>query len=253
MAVRLEYHKNMRRSISASLVLFGMLALPLILVSSGSAQVNSGSSMASASSAGHITSTSHPPPTSFGPFAPPTSGVNLHSQGFHSELPHTGDHHRHHFANSTALYPYLYPVPVPYAVDGNDADSEDDESDYQGGPTVFDRRGSGRESYVQSTYPGPAHAAPVAPADDPPAADPPAADPVATAAPEPPPPASVLVFRDGHQIEVGNYAIVGQTLYDLTPGHPRKIALADLDLSATEKQNDDRGIAFQLPVSAQAN
>jgi hypothetical protein len=52
---------------------------------------------------------------------------------------------------------------------------------------------------------------------------------------------------------VNNYAIVSQTLYDLTPGHPRKIALADLDLPATEKQNDDRGVTFQLPPSAQAN
>jgi hypothetical protein len=52
---------------------------------------------------------------------------------------------------------------------------------------------------------------------------------------------------------VNNYAIVSQTLYDLTPGHPRKIALADLDLAATEKQNDDHGVVFQLPPSAQAN
>jgi hypothetical protein len=52
---------------------------------------------------------------------------------------------------------------------------------------------------------------------------------------------------------VNNYAIVSQTLYDLTSGHPRKIALADLDLPATEKQNDDHGVTFQLPPSAQAN
>jgi hypothetical protein len=64
---------------------------------------------------------------------------------------------------------------------------------------------------------------------------------------------TTLVFKDGHQIEVGNYAIVSQTLYDLTPGRPRRIALADLDLSATEKQNDDHGVVFQLPPSAQAN
>jgi hypothetical protein len=54
-------------------------------------------------------------------------------------------------------------------------------------------------------------------------------------------------------MEVGNYAIVGQTLYDLTPGRPRRIALADLDVSATQKENDDRGITFELPASAQAN
>jgi len=38
-------------------------------------------------------------------------------------------------------------------------------------------------------------------------------------------------------------------LYDLTPGHRVKIALADLDLTATSKQNDDRGIDFQLPAN----
>jgi hypothetical protein len=46
---------------------------------------------------------------------------------------------------------------------------------------------------------------------------------------------------------------VSQTLYDLTPGHRRKIALADLDLPATERENDDQGVTFQLPPSAQAN
>jgi hypothetical protein len=63
----------------------------------------------------------------------------------------------------------------------------------------------------------------------------------------------VLVFKDGHQLEVENYAIVGPTLYDLTEGHPRKVQLADLDLSATLKQNDDRGIDFHLPAGAEAN
>jgi hypothetical protein len=71
--------------------------------------------------------------------------------------------------------------------------------------------------------------------------------------PDAPQPATTLVFRDGHQIEVTNYAIVGGTLFDLTPGHQRKVALAELDLPATEKQNDDRGVVFQLPASAQAN
>src|SRR5438876_826553 len=66
-------------------------------------------------------------------------------------------------------------------------------------------------------------------------------------------PQTVLVFKDGHQAEIQNYAVVGQTLYDLSPGHYRKIALADLDLKATAKENDDRGISFQLPPGAQGN
>ncbi len=63
----------------------------------------------------------------------------------------------------------------------------------------------------------------------------------------------MLVFKDGHTIEVGNYAIVGATLFDLTPGHSRKVAIADLDLPSTQRQNDTRGITFQLPQPGQAN
>ena len=57
----------------------------------------------------------------------------------------------------------------------------------------------------------------------------------------------MLVFKDGHQLEVQNYAVIGDTLYDLTPGRHHKILLADLDLTSTTKQNDDRGIDFRLP------
>jgi hypothetical protein len=57
----------------------------------------------------------------------------------------------------------------------------------------------------------------------------------------------VLVFKDGHQIEVQNYAVIGDTLYDLSPGHHQKIPVADIDLASTGKQNDDRGIDFRLP------
>jgi len=55
------------------------------------------------------------------------------------------------------------------------------------------------------------------------------------------------VFKDGHQLEVENYAIVGSTLYDLTEGRRHKIPLSDLDLDTTTKQNEERGIDFQVP------
>ena len=61
---------------------------------------------------------------------------------------------------------------------------------------------------------------------------------------------NVLVFRDGHQMEVQNYAIVGDFLYDFTPGHARKVPLSELDLPATVKANDDRGLDFTLPGPA---
>jgi hypothetical protein len=146
-------------------------------------------------------------------------------------------------------YPYLgygavYGYGVPYADDPNAGDQgydATDDSNYQGGPTIFDRRGSGAESYVPPVENVPA----------------PHSEQAQNSAPAPQPqpvqPLTVLVFKDGHKLEVGNYAIVGTTLFDLTPGHPRKIALADLDLDATQKQNEDHGVIFQVPPSLQAS
>src|SRR5271157_5727782 len=57
---------------------------------------------------------------------------------------------------------------------------------------------------------------------------------------------SVLIFRDGHKRGVTNYAIMGQTVYVFDRG-TQKIALADLDVPATIKANDDRGLEFKLP------
>jgi len=71
--------------------------------------------------------------------------------------------------------------------------------------------------------------------------------------PVPDQPKTVLVFKDGHQSMVMNYAIVGSTLYDLSDGHTRKVSLAELDLPATMKQNDERGVEFRVPAGARAN
>jgi hypothetical protein len=58
---------------------------------------------------------------------------------------------------------------------------------------------------------------------------------------------TVLVFRDQHRLEVQNYAIVGQTLWNFAPQRTQKIPLADVDLPATTKANDERGVDFRLP------
>jgi hypothetical protein len=63
-------------------------------------------------------------------------------------------------------------------------------------------------------------------------------------------PSTVLIFKDGHQSDVINYAIVGDTLFDFGAGRTHKILLADLDLAATRKANDDHGVDFQIPSSA---
>ena len=64
--------------------------------------------------------------------------------------------------------------------------------------------------------------------------------------PEPPAPPTVLIFRDGHQSEVHNYAVVGQVLWIFSEERARKVSLADLDLDATRKANEERGVDFAV-------
>lgn len=153
--------------------------------------------------------------------------------------------HRHRdrgfnpFFSNVIAVPYAYPV----YVDDSGVDDSMEEEDYRGGPTVYDRRGPGTEEYErrdpsqdepsrgQDDY----RAAPAEPAPQAKVAD---------------QPRTVLVFKDGHQREIANYAIVGSTLFDLSDGLTRKVALPELDLPATVKQNDDRGVEFQLPAKS---
>ena len=60
-------------------------------------------------------------------------------------------------------------------------------------------------------------------------------------------PTTALVFRDQHVEEVRNYAIAGGTLWVLNAQAAKKIPLTQLDLVATVKMNDDRGVGFQVP------
>jgi hypothetical protein len=55
-----------------------------------------------------------------------------------------------------------------------------------------------------------------------------------------------LVFQDKHTEEVQNYAIVGQTFW-VFDGQMQRFPLSALDVSATIKANDARGVDFQLP------
>ena len=59
-------------------------------------------------------------------------------------------------------------------------------------------------------------------------------------------PSTVLVYRDGHQQEIENYAIAGDKLIVLGE-KTQKIQLSELDLSATAKANQDRGVDFRTP------
>jgi hypothetical protein len=82
----------------------------------------------------------------------------------------------------------------------------------------------------------------------------PAANPHRTQAVEPAvalPPA-VLVFRDGHEEEIKKYTIVGATIYTSSDywssgSWTRNVQIADLDIPATLKLNQERGAKFTLP------
>ena len=58
---------------------------------------------------------------------------------------------------------------------------------------------------------------------------------------------TVLVFRDQHREEIRNYAVVGRTLWVFNQDRAKKIPLTDLDVPATIKVNDDRGVDFNVP------
>ncbi len=60
---------------------------------------------------------------------------------------------------------------------------------------------------------------------------------------------AVLIFRDGHQMEVSNFATTPNHVIVLGE-HPSKIALSDLDLDATKKANEARGVEFKTPAQS---
>jgi len=59
-------------------------------------------------------------------------------------------------------------------------------------------------------------------------------------------PATVFIFKDGHQMETKNYAIMGGTLFDFSGKVLKKIQIDELDSAATIKANDDRGVVMKL-------
>ncbi len=234
MSSPLEYHISMRCSIPASLALFSLLGLPVILVSTSRAQINGApASVTSPGFGGRAINGTPPSVTSLGPrgFAP-----NSRASFFAPFAPNgfrfgNGRHHRRHLEFTPA--PLVYAVPVPYAVDLNapydvdDNDADDRDPNYDGGPTIFDRRGSGAASYIPPVRNAPMSRVVVQDNDND----------VSAPNPNPPQEPTLLIFKDGRKLELGNYAIIGVTLFDLTPGHVRRVAL----------------VTFQLPPHPQAN
>jgi hypothetical protein len=96
--------------------------------------------------------------------------------------------------------------------------------------------GAGQQSSVAApeneAYRAAYHSAQVAPAPAPLSAD-----------------AVTLIFKDGRPSEqIHNYMLSRTTLY-VQDGRRREIAVADLDLAATEKVNREAGVDFQLPAA----
>jgi hypothetical protein len=256
MAFKVEYDSRVIRLNPATVA---ALALTLCFPSAlASAQINgTPASVTSTNFGGHVNSTPGVPAsvTSLGPV-----GIQPRTPIFNqpccvTQLPvnsngtGNGSHHHQHqhgqfFPGGGAVYvPYAYPVVGEFDPSQAFADQQGNETqdpeEYRGGPTIFDRRGSGT--------PAPRSDIDIAPRKS-------RSQTEAEAAPAAPPQESVadlpqilLVFKDGRQLEVQNYAVIGDSLYDLTPGRHHKILLSDLDLTSTMKQNDDRGIDFRLP------
>jgi hypothetical protein len=237
-----EYDVTVKRSISASVAAFGLVAISLAFAPQNHAQINGApSSVTSPGFGGRAVNGTSSSVTSLGPRG--------YTSNPHFVAPTSQTHPKNHAVdpNHRRRGGYLYAYPVPYAVGSGYADVPEDDPNYddpnyQGGPTIFDRRGSGEHSYIPPVKDavGP-HTARNNYAE--PAGDPPAEDNTADS--------TTLVFKDGRKLDIGNYAIVGQTLFDMTPGHSRHVPLSDLDLDATRKQNDEHGVLFQLPPSLQ--
>ena len=142
---------------------------------------------------------------------------------------------RHHNNNAGAYYPIYVPYAYPVAVAAEPEPEAEAEPDPPA-PTIFEHRAT--TAYVPSASADSSrYANQPAVADDPSSADAREQIPV------------VLVYLDGHEQEVKNYAIVGPTLYDLGAFVAHKIPLAELNLKATIKANDDRGVEFSVPSS----
>jgi len=193
----------------------------------GGAHIASHGSFSGHSSAGHISGAIH------GGFG---QGSGVH---FRTGYPH---HHHQSFYGRRGFYPYYpYASYYPYDYYGYD-------------PSFYDNENEDQDSYASTpalSYPAPY------PEDSGLRNDVQAlngkidrlqADVEARNRPKPEPePATALVFRDKHVEEVRNYAIAGGTLWVVTEQAAKKIPLAQLDLPATVKMNDDRGVDFQVP------
>ena len=198
----------------------------------------------------------------FGPFIAPPRGPGFGVGRF--DGPRSDGHRMHDHLRFPVgvMVPAYIPYPVPYAAAYDDGSDEDGASadDARSVParsvspdgfssSGYDRGSSRRDASLRRPV---SAAGPAARQDDsflkqpiePGAADlaPERPDPVAAQ------PSTVLVYKNGRKLEVQNYAIVGDTVFELAGSLSHKILLGDLDLETTRKVNDERGVEFQVPA-----
>jgi hypothetical protein len=59
-------------------------------------------------------------------------------------------------------------------------------------------------------------------------------------------PATVFVFHDGREMEVSDYAVMGETLWVFSGQTARKFPLADFNIDASRQVNEEHGIEFPV-------
>jgi hypothetical protein len=158
-------------------------------------------------------------------FLPSTSTPTSPSEHHHRRKDRDRD--KNHVDSSVGV---IEPVYIPFAVPYPQEADDNSPGDYVHAPDEWSADATGDRAFDHDSAPE----AEISPKQE---------EPVAAQ------PSTVLVFKDGHHSDVLNYAIVGDTLFDFAEGRTKKILLADLDLPATHKANDDRGVDFQIPAS----
>jgi hypothetical protein len=147
-------------------------------------------------------------------------GGGFHGGGFHGGRSHVVISPFFGFGFGDPFFPYYYPAPIyPAPVYSNPP--YDDESNY----TV-----SGQ---LQQVPPAPS------------VQEVPSIPSAATTSGVP----VVVVLKDGRRIEAPGYALVGTTLWILSPQDASKILLSDVDTEGTRKANLERGVDVVIPVT----
>jgi hypothetical protein len=67
---------------------------------------------------------------------------------------------------------------------------------------------------------------------------------------QPAEPATVIVLRNGQQLETKNYAVMDQTLWNFSAKPLQKIPLSSINIPASEKANADRGVDFSAVANS---